>query len=112
MVQFISSVLVMWALVWAHKVKFCWSNAFCDAVEVKSVVTDDTNKPWCPKLIKIKVNTTVSIFNKLKFKCNTRFSWLQTHCTSPVVLITLNCQVYVMIRFEYRLLGHRFCNIQ
>ena len=103
---------MMWALVWSNKVKFCRSDAFGDAVKVKSVVTDNTNEPRGPELIKIKVNTTVSILNKLKFKCNTRLSWLQTHCTYAVVLITFNWQVYIIIRIEYMLMGQRFYNVQ
>ena len=93
-------------------VKFCRSDAFGDAVEVKSVVTDNTNEPWGPELIKFKVNRTVSIFNKLKVKCITRFSWLQTHCTGLVVLITFSWQLYIIIRIVCRLMGHRVYNVR
>ena len=67
-VQYIGLVLEMWALVGSNKVKFCRSDAFGNAVKLKSVVTDNTNEPRGPELIKIKVNTTVSILNKLKIQ--------------------------------------------
>ena len=58
-IWFSGLVLMVGAAVGTHKIEFCNSNTFCDAIEMEFVVATDAFNPGSPVLIKIKVNNTV-----------------------------------------------------
>ena len=90
----------------ANKIEFFNSNTFCNTVEMEFVVATDAFNPGSPVFIKIKVNTTVCEFQKLKLKGNTRFCRNETNCTVPFVVISLYWEVYVIIRVTRGCTGH------